>query len=80
MLVVFRILLGVAVVVAIALIGIIFVTGKGDSMSGGSGVRTTFRGKATYEELIARNILFGGLGFMALLVICDVLLHSIYGS
>lgn len=73
-----NILIGVGVVVAIAMITLIFFTGKGDAMSGGSSsVRTTFKGKSSFDDQMYNLVLYMGLGFMALLVVSDVLLSQI---
>lgn len=72
----YKILLGLTVFVAVMLSLIIFVTGKGDAMSGGaSSVRTTFKGKASFEDQMSRFTLFLAIGFMGLCVILDVVAH-----
>lgn len=59
------------------LVAVIFVTGKGDAMSGGGGgVRTTFKGKASFDDRISQYVLYMGVTFMALMVLCDVLLKK----
>lgn len=72
MLVAYNILLGLAILVAIVFIGIVFVTGKGDAMSsGGGGIRTTFKGKASIEDQISRMTLYLGGGFMFIMLVLD---------
>ncbi len=75
--IVFQIALGIALLIGVALIAVIFFTGKGDAMSGGGGVRTNFKGKASFDDKISQWVLIGGATFMGLMVFCDVLLHKI---
>jgi len=72
----FQIVLGLALLIGVALIVVIFITGKGDAMSGGGGVRTTFKGKASFDDKISQWVLIGGATFMGLMVFCDLLLHK----
>ena len=67
----YSIILGIAILVAVVFGLLVLVTGKGDAMSGGSGVRTTFRGKASFEDFMSRLILMLGGAFMALMLILD---------
>lgn len=70
----YKILLGVEVFVALLLTMIIFVTGKGDAMSSGaSGVRTTFRGKASFDDKVARVVVALGCTFIVLAIVLDVM-------
>ncbi len=70
----YNILLGLGILVAIAFSGLVFLTGKGDAMSGGSSsVRTTFKGKASFDDQISKVTLLLGIGFMALMLILDYL-------
>jgi protein translocase SecG subunit len=68
-------LFAIAVIVAILFTLLVFVTGKGDAMSGGSGVRTTFKGKASFEDTISRITFILGIAFMALMLGLDILGH-----
>lgn len=63
--------IGLALLVALMFSLLVLVTGKGDAMSGGSGVRTTFRGKAGFDDFISRLILGLGAGFMVLMIALD---------
>lgn len=75
----YRILQGVAVFVALSFVALVFMTGKGDAMSGGaSGVRTTFRGKASFDDQISRVTLMLGGGFMVLMLVLDFIAHRLY--
>ena len=74
----YRILIGVGVLVAILFSVLVLITGKGDAMSGGSGVRTTFKGKATYDDIMSRWTLYLGIGFMGIALLVDVLGSHMY--
>lgn len=70
----YNIIVGISVVVAIAIIAGVFLFGKGDAMSGGSsGIRTTFKGKASFEDQIAKVTLITGGIFMLLMLILDAI-------
>ncbi len=73
----FFILLGLAVVIALLFVGLVIVTGKGDAMSGGGGVRTTYKGRATIEDMISRLTLGLGIGFMVVMFLLDIISHRI---
>ncbi|BBO23343.1 MAG: hypothetical protein HND43_00700 [Armatimonadetes bacterium] len=76
--VVYRIGIAIAIIVAALFAVLVFVTGKGDAMSGGSGIRTTFRGKANFEDLMSRIILGLGISFMALMLLLDFISGRIH--
>lgn len=69
----YRILLGIGALVAFLFAMLVIVTGKGDAMSGGGSVRTTFRGKATIDDFISRLILGLGIAFFAIMIGLDFL-------
>jgi preprotein translocase subunit SecG len=73
MIVVYNIALGLGILVAIVFSLLVLVTGKGDAMSGGGSVRTSFKGKASFDDQMSRWTLILGVGFMVLMVIIDVL-------
>jgi preprotein translocase subunit SecG len=53
---------------------LVFATGKGDAMSGGgSSVRTTFKGKTSFDDIMARWTLRLGIVFMILMLVIDVM-------
>jgi protein translocase SecG subunit len=58
-------------VVAFVLIALVFLTGKGDAMGGGGGVRTTFKGKASFEDQVSRLTLSLAIAFVALTIVLD---------
>ena len=68
----YRIVLGISLIVAVLFSLLIFVTGKGDAMSGGTSVRTTFKGKASFDDIISKLTLILGVSFMALMLLLDV--------
>jgi len=71
---VYNVLMVLAVIVALLFAGLIFVTGKGDAMSGGGGsIRTTFKGRATFDDKISNVTMYLGGAFFALMLILDYL-------
>ncbi|HZH98545.1 MAG TPA: preprotein translocase subunit SecG [Fimbriimonadaceae bacterium] len=66
-------LLVVALIVAVLFSLLVFITGKGDAMSGGSSVRTTFKGKASFEDVMSKLTLYLGIGFMVLTLALDLI-------
>jgi protein translocase SecG subunit len=73
----YNILLGLGILVAVVFSLLVFLTGKGDAMSGGTSVRTTFKGKASFDDFISRLTLAMGVGFMALMLVLDVISHQL---
>lgn len=73
----YNVLLVISLIVAVAFALLIFVTGKGDAMSGSTAIRTTFKGKASIEDQISRLTLYLGISFMALMLILDILSNQI---
>lgn len=66
------------VVVAILFTLLVFFTGKGDAMSGGGGsIRTTFKGRATFDDQISRVTVILGLVFMGLMLLLDWAAHQL---
>lgn len=76
----YNILVGLGLFVAILFALLVFLTGKGDAMSGGSAVRTTFKGKASFDDIISRLTLYLGVGFMALMLLIDVVGNRVLTS
>lgn len=68
----YNIILGLAIVVAFMFAMLVFFTGKGDAMSGGGSVRTTFKGKASFDDFMSRIILILGGLFMGLTLLLDI--------
>lgn len=73
----YNILLGLGIFVAIIFSLLVFATGKGDAMSGGGSIRTSFKGKASFDDIMSKWTLYLGIGFMALMIVIDVLSNSI---
>lgn len=69
----YNITLGLAIFAAFLFSVLVFVTGKGDAMSGGGSVRTSFKGKAGFDDIMSRVILILGGLFMGLTLLLDVL-------
>ncbi len=69
----YNIVLGIAIFVAFVFALLVFVTGKGDAMSGGGSVRTSFKGKQGFDDFMSRIILILGGAFMLLTLALDVL-------
>jgi protein translocase SecG subunit len=74
----YQVFLVLGVIAAIAFAVLVFITGKGDAMSGGGSVRTTFKGKASIEDLISRMTLGLGIAFMVFMIILDVMGTQLY--
>lgn len=74
----YNILLIAGVAISAVFIFLVFITGKGDAMSGGaSGVRTSFKGKASFDDKISRITMILGISFVSLSIILDVIAHRI---
>jgi preprotein translocase subunit SecG len=71
--IVYNILLVLGFFVAIVFTTLVLFTGKGDAMSGGTSVRTSFKGKASFDDLMS-NILLGlGISFMAIAFLINII-------
>jgi preprotein translocase subunit SecG len=66
-------LIVIGIMVAVVFSALVLITGKGDAMSGGGSVRTTFKGKASFDDFMSRWTLILGITFMALMLIIDVI-------
>lgn len=69
----YSIFLGIGILVAVVFSALVLLTGKGDAMAGSSGVRTTFKGKASFDDQMSLVTLVLGISFMALMLVIDVL-------
>ena len=69
----YTVALWLGLIVAIAFSLLVFATGKGDAMGGGGGIRTSFKGKASFDDLISKITLFMGVGFMVLMLVIDII-------
>ena len=70
----YNVVLVFSVIVAVLLTLLILITAKGDAMSGGGGsVRTSYKGKASFDDQIGRVTLIGGGLYMALMLILDII-------
>lgn len=75
--VLYTILLILGLIVAVLFALLVFFTGKGDAMSGGSSVRTTFKGKASFDDIMSKMTLYLGISFMAIMLGLDVISNQI---
>jgi preprotein translocase subunit SecG len=73
----YNVALWLGIIVAALFALLVFATGKGDAMSGGGAVRTTFKGKASFEDQISRWTLYLGIGFMALMLVIAVISNNL---
>jgi preprotein translocase subunit SecG len=73
----YYVLLGLGLVSAVLFSALVLLTGKGDAMSGGGAVRTTFKGKASFDDLVSRWTLIIGVSWMALMLVIDVLVKYV---
>jgi preprotein translocase subunit SecG len=69
----------IGVLVAALFSALVLLTGKGDAMSGGSSVRTTFKGKASFDDYISQATLILGISFLVLMVILDTISNRMTG-
>lgn len=69
----YLVFLVLGILVAIPFIAIVMITGKGDAMSGGGSVRTSFRGKASFDDIMSRYTLILGVAFMVLMILVDAI-------
>lgn len=67
----YYVLLFLALIVALVFSVLVLVTGKGDAMSGGGSIRTTFKGKASFDDYMSRLTLILGASFFALMLLID---------
>jgi protein translocase SecG subunit len=66
------------ILVLVALTALVFtvlvlITGKGDAMSGGGSVRTTYKGKATFDDIMSKATLYCGVAWMVLVLLYQVI-------
>lgn len=72
-----KLVLGLALLVAIVFALLVLVTGKGDAMSGGGSVRTSFKGKASFDDIISKWTLYMGVSFMGLVLLYTVVSNRV---
>ena len=74
----YHVVMWLGILVAIVFALLVFATGKGDAMSGGGGaVRTTFKGKASFDDIMSRWTLYLGGAFIALMLLINVLGNNV---
>lgn len=69
----YNILVVVAGIVAVLFVAMVFLFSKGDAMQSGGSVRTTFKGRATFDDQISKITLYLAGSFIALCLILDFL-------
>ncbi len=68
----YNVLLGLGMLVSLVFTVLVYFTGKGDAMSGGStSIRTTFKGKASFDDQISKMTLILGGTFMLIMLLLD---------
>ncbi len=67
----YNLLLGLGVVIAVLFAALVFLTGKGDAMSGGGSIRTSYKGKASFDDTMSKMTLYLGVGFLVLMIVID---------
>jgi hypothetical protein len=70
--VLYNVLVGLALVVSCVFGTLVVLTGKGDAMGGGGSVRTTFKGKASFDDLMTKILMGLGGTMMGLLIIIEI--------
>jgi preprotein translocase subunit SecG len=73
----YNIAIGAALLVALVFSALVILTGKGDAMSGGGSVRTTFKGKAGFDDIMSKWTLILGITFLALMVVIDAISNRV---
>lgn len=76
----YTILLAIGLIVAVGFSFLVFATGKGDAMGGGSSVRTTFKGKASFDDIISKITLYLGISFMVIMLVLDYVSNKMSGK
>jgi preprotein translocase subunit SecG len=69
----YNVALIIGLVIAVLFSALVFLTGKGDAMSGGGSIRTSYKGKASFDDIMSRWTLIMGIGFLALMILIDAI-------
>ncbi len=68
----YNVLTAIGLLVALIFSLLVLLTGKGDAMSGGGSVRTSFKGgKASFDDFMSKWTLITGISFLAMMIIID---------
>lgn len=73
----YNILLVIALLVAFVFTVLVLATGKGDAMSGGGAIRTTFKGKASFDDYMSRLTMILGASFFVLMLLIDAVSNQL---
>lgn len=77
----YKFVLGLAVLVTVLFVALVIITGKGDAMSSGGGaIRTSFKGKASFDDQISKVISILAGSFMVLMIVLDLLNNRLFGK
>ena len=77
LLILYDVLIGVGLLIALMFSVLVLLTGKGDAMSGGGSIRTTFKGKASFDDYMSRLTLILGVSFFSLMLVIDAVSNRI---
>lgn len=69
----YQILLILGFIIAAIFSLIVLFTGKGDAMSGGGSVRTSFKGKASFDDIMSRVAFGFGIAFMVVTLLLNAI-------
>jgi len=67
----YQVLLWLGILVALVFSVLVILTGKGDAMSGGGSIRTSYKGKASFDDQVSNWTLYLGATFMVLMLAID---------
>ena len=67
----YNVLLFLSILIAVVFSALVLITGKGDAMSGGGSVRTSFKGKASFDDYMSKLTLILGASFFFLMLLID---------
>ena len=73
----YTIVLVLGLIMAVAFSLLVLITGKGDAMGGGSSIRTTFKGKASFDDIMSNWTLYIGAGFMTAVLLADIIIAKL---
>ncbi len=69
----YNVCVALAVIVTVLFSALVLITGKGDAMSGSGSIRTSFKGKASFDDYMSRTTLILGIAFFALMILIDAI-------
>ena len=75
--VIYNVFLVIGLIVAVLFAALVFLTGKGDAMSGGGSIRTTYKGKANFDDIMSKWTLIMGISFLVLMIVIDTISNKL---